>query len=197
LISVKIGHSLDPLILKIYSVIFKKRVINPNIFTIAGLFCGFLAALAISFGYLRIGGSMIIVSGVFDLMDGTIARCSERVTDFGGFLDSVLDRYSDLLIMLGIFIYYLQLHHVLYMILVFVASIGIAIIPYARARAEAALLGCKTGLLERPERLILLIIGLLFDILGYVIIFLAIMTHITVIQRIFFVKKEALKHSKV
>ncbi|MCX8022045.1 MAG: CDP-alcohol phosphatidyltransferase family protein [Syntrophorhabdaceae bacterium] len=197
MISEKIGHSLDPFILEIYRFFFRDKRINPNVITVLGVLLGFLSALAISLGYLKAGGIIIILSGFFDMMDGVIARTSNRVTPFGGFLDSVLDRYSDLTIMLGVFIYYMSIQHIFYGILVFIAAMGIAIIPYARARAEAASFGCKIGLLERPERLIILIAGLLFNLLGYAIIVLAVLSHVTVIQRIFFVMRTARKAEEV
>ncbi len=190
MISAKVGHSLDPLFLKVYSVIFKRKPINPNIFTICGLVLGIITSLSIALGYLLVGAFFLFWSGFFDLMDGAVARSTDKVTEFGGFLDSVLDRYSDLLIMLGIFIYFLMKSDGLYSIVTFFASIGTAIIPYAKARAETSSIKCNTGMLERPERLIILFIGLLLNLLPYALIILAILTHVTVIQRILFVRKE-------
>jgi CDP-diacylglycerol--glycerol-3-phosphate 3-phosphatidyltransferase len=113
------------------------------------------------------------------------------VTSFGGYLDSVVDRYSDLLVMMSISIYFLRLDHPdsLFSMLSFFAAIGAAIIPYAKARAEAASLGCNNGLLERPERIILLTIGLGFDLLRPVVVILAVLSHVTVLQRIFLTKR--------
>jgi len=130
------------------------------------------------------------LSGFFDLMDGSIARNTNNVTVFGGFLDSVLDRYSDLLIMIGVLIYFLMRGDTFYSIVTVFASIGIAIIPYAKARAEASSIQCNTGMLERPERLIILFIGLLFHLLPYAVLVLAVLTHVTVVQRILYVKKK-------
>ena len=193
MISSKIGHSLDPAILTIYRFFFRNRIIDPNVLTLCGTFFGFLSAFSIAFGFLISGGIALLISGFFDLLDGTIARHANRVSPFGGFLDSVLDRYSDLAVMLGIFLFFLHGNEQTYVVVTFIASIGIAIIPYARARAEAASLSCNTGLMERPERIILLLIGLFFNVLHYIVIVLAVLSHVTVIQRIVYVKRKAVK----
>ncbi len=191
MISSKIGHSLDPAILAVYRFFFRNRIIDPNVLTLCGTFFGFLSAFSVACGFLMPGGVAFLMAGFFDLLDGAVARHANRVSSFGGFLDSVLDRYSDLAVMLGIFIFFLNGGERTYAVVTFIASIGIAIIPYARARAEAASLSCTTGLMERPERIVLLLIGLFFNILQYVVIILAVLTHITVIQRIMYVKKKA------
>lgn len=191
MISAKIGHSLDPAILRIYRAFLKSKIINPNTLTVWGAFFGFAAFVSIALDHLIIGGILLLVSGFFDLMDGAIARTTNSITAFGGFLDSVLDRYTDLLVMLGIFIHFLRHGETLYSVMVFIAAIGTAVIPYARARAEAASLRCNTGVLERPERLVIILLGLFFPILGYAVIFLAVLTHVTVIQRMIFVKRQS------
>ena len=128
------------------------------------------------------------------MLDGALARNSGNVTIFGGFLDSVLDRYTDLLVMGGIFFFYMIHGSIRYASITFVAAIGTAIIPYARARAEAVAIQCRSGLLERPERIVLLLIGLFIPaLLSFVIIILAVLTHITVIQRIIYVRRIANK----
>jgi len=193
LISAKFGHSLDPFIIKIYRFFFKDRIINPNILTILGLFFSYLSCIFTALGYIFIAGLALLISGFFDLLDGALARVSKKVTSFGGFLDSVLDRYSDLFILYGILIFFLRRSQVFWCLITAMAMIGIAIIPYAKARAEAASIKCNTGLLERPERLIILLIGMFFHILDYAIVVLAVLSHITVIQRIMFVWKQAYK----
>lgn len=135
------------------------------------------------------GAIFLFVSGFFDVLDGAVARNTDMMTAFGGFFDSVLDRYSDLLVMFGIFIYFLKLADSTFAIVTFFAAIGVAIIPYARARAEAASAKCNSGFLERPERVILLVIGLAFDILRPVVLILAVFTHFTVFQRIWTTRK--------
>jgi CDP-diacylglycerol--glycerol-3-phosphate 3-phosphatidyltransferase len=188
-ISAKIGHALDPFILKIYTFFFKGSKLNPNIFTICGLLFGIVTSFLIAFNHLVAAAVFLFFTGFFDLMDGAIARSTNNVTIFGGFLDSVLDRYTDLFLMLGVFVYFLFSKDTFYMVVTFFATIGIAIIPYVKARAEASSVKCNTGVLERPERLVLLFIGLLFNVLPYIVLILAVLTHVTVIQRMLFVRK--------
>ena len=151
-IASRIGHALDPFILKIYHFVFRNKRIHPNVFTLFGTFFGFVASACIVFEHLLFGALALLLSGFFDILDGALARSSEKVTAFGGFLDSVLDRYTDLLVMGGIFFFYIIHGSIRYASLTFVAAIGTAIIPYARARAEAAAIQCRSGLLERPRR---------------------------------------------
>lgn len=192
MISAKVGHALDPVILKIYRFFLGSRTISPNVISVVGTFFGFLSAVLIALRLLVPGAVALLVSGFFDLLDGALARDAGKVTRFGGFLDSVLDRYSDLLVMGGILVLFARYDNHTYALATFVAAIGTAIIPYARARAEAASFSCRAGLLERPERIALLAVGLLFSaLLGYIIMILAVLTHVTVIQRILHVKRLA------
>ncbi len=190
MIGSKIGHVLDPLILKVVRCIFRKDT-NPNSVTVAGFLIALVAAWVIGAGYLIAGGVILLLSGFMDLADGALARSAGKVTPFGGFLDSVLDRYSDLLPLLGVFVYLIRSGEITGAFLIFVASVGGAVIPYARARAEAAGFSCTTGILERPERTILLLIGLFFNVLVYVAGVLAVLTHVTVAQRIFYVRRQS------
>ncbi|MCS7280235.1 MAG: CDP-alcohol phosphatidyltransferase family protein [Desulfobacterota bacterium] len=189
MLSAKIGHSLDPYVIKIFRIFFLGKHINPTIITLFGFLLGLFSFLSIVFDYLKIGGIFLIVSGYFDLLDGALARNTRKVTVFGGFLDSVLDRYTDLLVISGIGIHFLRGGEISSVVATIVASIGIAIIPYAKARAQAEGLTCNTGILERPERTILLIFGLIFGLVEYIVIILAILSHITVLQRVIFVRK--------
>jgi CDP-diacylglycerol---glycerol-3-phosphate 3-phosphatidyltransferase len=191
LISSRIGHSLDPLIMRVYHFFFRDKRVSPNVLSVVGFLFGLVSLFFIIKGGLLLGGLALLVSGFFDVLDGAVARTYGRVTPYGGFLDSVLDRYTDLGVAFGMLVYFMRQNDMLFTAVTFIAAIGTAIIPYIRARAEAAGLPCKSGFLERPERTILLIIGLCFDLLRPVIILLAILTHLTAIQRIFIVKKAA------
>ena len=191
MIGSKIGHSLDPLLLRVYRFLFRKGRHQPEY---ADPMRPLLfAARSLSSSRQPVGsllaGILLVVSGFFDLLDGAVARNTNMVTPFGGFFDSVLDRYSDLMVMFGISIYFLGTGAPLSSMAAFFAAIGMAIIPYARARAEAASIPCRNGLLERPERVILLSIGLLFHICKPVVFILAVLTHVTVLQRVFLVRK--------
>jgi CDP-diacylglycerol---glycerol-3-phosphate 3-phosphatidyltransferase len=192
-ISSKVGHSLDPAALWVYRLLFRDKVIHPNRLTIIGALFGAASCVAIALDRLIIAAILLFLAGLFDVMDGAVARTMGSMTPFGGFLDSVLDRYTDLLITLGVLIHFLKRGDALLASITFVSAIGIAVIPYAKARAEAASFGCNSGLLERPERIILLFIGLLFNVLPPVITLLAIFTHVTVVQRILYVRRQATK----
>jgi phosphatidylglycerophosphate synthase len=191
-ISSKIGHSLDPFILKVYRVLPMGKTISPNALTLLGAVVAFAAALVILFGRPVLGAFVLAFSGLLDLMDGALARSTDRITPFGGFLDSVLDRYSDLLIMGAILIRFAAEGNMFDVIATCIAAIGVALIPYVKARADAAGLPSNTGLLERPERIIILLCGLCFGLLHYAILVLAVLTHVTVLQRIIHAKSPSL-----
>ncbi len=191
MIGPKIGHRLDPVIASIFRIIFKPEAITPNVLTVGGTLFGFLAAALVFFEHPVLGAVSLLVAGLLDVLDGVLARTTGRVTRFGGFFDSVLDRYTDLGVMGAIMFVYVRHNEFDHALIAFAAVVGTALIPYARARAEAASVSCKTGILERPERTVLLLIGLFVPFtLSYIVIVLAILTHVTVIQRIVHVWKE-------
>ena len=182
----KIGHRLDPYIDYVLKKLFGERG-NPNFFTLLGFFATLAASFLIIKGFWLLSGLAIILSGLFDLFDGVVARRLQKVTAFGGFLDSVLDRYSDLLLLLAILIHYLDKGETALVILTSFVSIGTVLIPYTRARAEAMQVPCNTGLMERAERIILLSAGALFQWMDSILWVMAILTHFTVLQRIYYV----------
>jgi CDP-diacylglycerol---glycerol-3-phosphate 3-phosphatidyltransferase len=185
--------------MRVYRSLFAGRRVTPNVLTMCGLCVSVAASFFAAAGSrLFVAGLLLILAGFFDLLDGAVARNANMVTRFGGFLDSVLDRYSDLLVMFGVSVHFLRVSDPLFSVATFFAAIGVAIIPYARARAEAAALECHNGILERPERVLLLVIGLLFGgiTLKVVVIILAVLTHVTVFQRVWHVRKESLENSK-
>jgi CDP-diacylglycerol---glycerol-3-phosphate 3-phosphatidyltransferase len=190
-ISAKAGHALDPFLVKLYRIVPGKKPINPNVVTILGFLCALGSTVLVASGYPFWAGTFLFVSGFFDLMDGALARSYERVTKFGGFLDSVLDRYSDLAVMAGLSVYFFRRSDMPYVLLTLIASVGVAVIPYTKARAEAASIPCNTGLLERPERTIIILIGMFFNLLKPAVVVLSLLTHVTVIQRILLVKRKA------
>ena len=142
--------------------------ISPDVLTITGLVlngvaCAFFA-LAGGPGYvspamLRVGGLVALAGAIFDMLDGRVARLRGRETRFGAYLDSTMDRYSDMLLYLGLMILYARLGETLLMVLVWVAAFGSFMTSYARARAESLIPQCRVGLMERPERVVLLIAG--------------------------------------
>jgi len=133
--------------------------INPNILTFSGVLISFWAAFEFGYGHFVRGALVIILAGIFDMLDGRVARISGRVSKFGAFYDSVIDRYSDVIILQGLMVYYAREQMLGHVVLVGVAFMGAVLTSYARARAESLIPTCKVGFLERPERIVLLIIG--------------------------------------
>ena len=184
----RIGHRLDPYLNCVLKKLHGVRG-NPNLYTLLGFFATLAASVLIVREQWFSAGLAIVLSGLFDLFDGVVARELGKVTAFGGFLDSVLDRYSDLILLLALVILYLRRDESTLVIVASFVSIGTALIPYTRARAEAAQIPCTIGLIERAERIILLSVGSLFHCMGLILWILAVLTHFTVLQRIWYVWK--------
>ncbi|MGH9406720.1 MAG: CDP-alcohol phosphatidyltransferase family protein [Terriglobia bacterium] len=163
---------------------FVRCGINPNVLTSIGLLVNLTAAYLFAIGYFRWAGAVIILAAIFDLTDGPVARISKRVTPFGGFLDSVLDRYSDLLLLTGLLVYYSRSDRFWYVVLVAACMIGAIMTSYTRARAENVIGSCKVGFLERPERIVLLIIGGLADRMAPVLWVIVVLSNLTVVHRV-------------
>jgi CDP-diacylglycerol--glycerol-3-phosphate 3-phosphatidyltransferase len=189
MLSNRLGHRLDPYLYQAFKKILGEKG-NPNLFTLLGFFSTLAASLLILKEYWILAGLSIVLSGLFDLLDGAIARSLGKTTVWGGFFDSVVDRYSDLIFLLALTSYYLREADPDLVILASVAAIGTALIPYVRAKAEALQLSCQIGLMERAERIILLSLGTLFNCMEPVLWILAILTHFTVLHRIYAVWKE-------
>lgn len=164
--------------------------INPNILTFTGVVISFWAAWEFSYGGFRRGGLVIILAGLFDMLDGEVARVSRSETRFGAFYDSVIDRYSDIMILQGLMVYYARKQMLGYVVLVGVVVMGAVLTSYARARAESLIPSCKVGFMERPERIVLLIIGGLANRMEAVLWILAVLGNWTVMQRIYYTRKE-------
>ena len=133
---------------------------------------------------LKLGGAIALVAAVFDMLDGRVARARGRGTKFGAFLDSTMDRYSDMLLYMGLLILYARLERTGLMVLVWVAAFGSFMTSYARARAESLIPRCPVGMMERPERIVLVIAGALFNKMVPVLWVIAILSNLTAIQRI-------------
>ena len=164
--------------------------IHPNYLTLIGFLFTILAAFYLAKGKFFSAGILIIVAGVFDMLDGRVARITNNVTRFGAFFDSVLDRYSDIAIYLGLMVYYSKGQRISYVLLSGVAMVGSVMTSYTRARAESLIPLCKVGFMERPERLVLLIIGMLSNRMAPVLWVIASFSNITVIHRIIYTWKE-------
>jgi CDP-diacylglycerol--glycerol-3-phosphate 3-phosphatidyltransferase len=164
--------------------------INPNILTFTGVLISFWAAWNFGYGQFLRGGSIVILAGLFDMLDGEVARISKSETRFGAFYDSVIDRYSDIIILQGLMVHYARQQMLGYVVLVGVVFMGAIMTSYARARAECLIPTCKVGFMERPERVVLLIIGGLTNRMEAVLWILAILGNWTVINRIYYTWKE-------
>lgn len=179
MISGRFGHFLDrPL-----APVAKRVSVNPNLLTIAGFLITVAAAFVMPFK-LFLGGFLIILGGLFDMFDGIVARTNGKSTKFGAFLDSTLDRYADSFIYSGGAWYFFRTGSWEGVLFAAGGLVGALLISYVRARAEGLGIECKAGLMERPERIVLLAFGCMTGWLFPVIILLFFLSHITVIQRI-------------
>src|ERR1700730_1217642 len=173
--------------------------VSPNMLTGIGLVLSIVTAIVIAQGYLFIGGWLVLFAGIFDMFDGAMARVRHAATTFGAFFDSTLDRYSESIILLGLLLYTLQrpdLHDAIWpfaneqhwmITLIFIAVVGSLMVSYTKARAEGLGLECKTGLLARPERVVILAIGLLSGTSIWAVALLAILSQVTAIERVVYV----------
>lgn len=164
--------------------------INPNILTFTGVLFSFWAAWHFGHGEFRAGATVVILAGLFDMLDGEVARVSGTETRFGAFYDSVIDRYSDIILLQGLMVWYARQQRLEYVVLVGVAFMGAVMTSYTRARAESLIANCKVGFMERPERIVLLILGGLFNRMEAVLWVLAVLGNWTVINRIYYTWKE-------
>ncbi len=165
--------------------------INPNALTFLGLIINIAAAWQFARGRFLIAGLVVIGAGIFDLVDGPVARTTNRVTRFGGFLDSVVDRYSDLALYMGLLVYYATINRFFYIVLTAIVMTGSVMVSYTRARAENSIPSCKVGFLERPERIVLIIIGALTDRMAPVLWVIAVFSNVTVIHRMIYTWEQA------
>lgn len=166
---------LQQLIYKIINPVVKgliKMGVTPNVITTTGLVLNIVAAALFiyagylareeSFFYVGLGGGVVLFAGLFDMLDGRVARMGNKVSRFGAFYDSVLDRYSELFTLFGLFFFLVLQGYEAWAIVAFVALIGSIMVSYVRARAEGLGLECKVGLMQRPERVVLTSLGALF-----------------------------------
>lgn len=145
--------------------------ITPNFITTTGLVLNILAAALFIYAglyksgelaYVGWGGALVLFAGLFDMMDGRLARLGNMQSTFGALYDSVLDRYSELFTLFGIFYYLILQGYVVGSIITFLALIGSIMVSYVRARAEGLDLDCKVGLMQRPERVVITSLAAIF-----------------------------------
>ena len=164
--------------------------VHPNILTLVGMLINIVAMILFYKGFFQWGAIVVIFAGIFDIVDGEVARRTNRVTKFGAFFDSVIDRYSDLLLLLGLIGWFARINRLQYVWLTGLCLIGSVLTSYTRARAESLIPACKVGFLERPERIVLLVIGALTDRMAAALWVMAILSNWTVSQRIWYTWRE-------
>ncbi len=184
MLSAKLGHFLD----KPLSPFTKKIPLSPNFLTVTGFFITVVAAFIIPHN-LKIGGIMILIGGIFDMLDGIVARTKGKGSRFGAFLDSVLDRYSDAFIFLALAWYFAEKGSHTGAFICIGILVGAFLISYTRARAEGLGESCHVGIMERPERIILIVFAILTGWLIPILWIMLILTHFTVFQRIIYVRR--------
>ncbi len=166
-----------------------KMGLTPNIVTLLGLAVAGASAYLISIGSLWAGGIVLLASGVFDLFDGALARLTGRTSKFGALLDSVVDRVSEAVILLGLLVFYIQRSCTEGLVLVYLALAGSIMVSYLRARAEGLGIECNVGVMTRPERVVTLGIGLIVGqwwptVVLIVLGVIAGLTFLTTVQRL-------------
>ena len=161
--------------------------VSPNVISVIGFLLMVGVAIVLANGYLFLGGILIIFAGIFDALDGMLARMMESTSRFGAFLDSTLDRFSEAIIYLGLFIYYLGQNQQVELVLIYATVVGSLMVSYARARAEGIGVALKEGMFTRFERIFLLVVGLLLNQVTLVLWVLAILTNVTAVQRMYLV----------
>lgn len=165
--------------------------LKPNTMTLAGLGLNIAGAAFLSQGLMTPGGLVILLAGPFDALDGTMARQLGQPTKFGAFVDSVTDRWSEMLIFLGLLYYYLQQGAPLASILVFAATMGSVMVSYTKARAESLGFDCNVGVLTRMERYLVMAPALALNLPMVALWAIAVLANVTALQRALYVRQQA------
>jgi len=163
--------------------------ITPNALTLIGLAVSIVAAYVVATGHFFIGGVVVLFAGLFDLLDGALAKFNKQATIFGAILDSTVDRISEASIFCGLLFYFMSTGSNLEIILIFLVVVGSFLVSYVRARAEGLGLKCQVGWFTRAERIVVLTIGLLLNQVLIILWILAVFVYITVFQRLHYLRK--------
>jgi CDP-diacylglycerol--glycerol-3-phosphate 3-phosphatidyltransferase len=158
--------------------------IHPNTLTLIGLLINVAAAWALGRDHFVTAGVIMIVANIFDFIDGKVAHITNTVSQFGAFWDSTLDRFSDISLFLGLIYLYSDLRRTDYVLVAALAMMFTIMTSYARARAESLIEKCKVGFMERPERIVLFMIGAFTDRMGAVLWVILVLSIVTVANRI-------------
>jgi CDP-diacylglycerol--glycerol-3-phosphate 3-phosphatidyltransferase len=164
--------------------------IHPNILTFVGVLINVAAAWALALGRFMLAGVIMIVANIFDFIDGKVAQELEAVSRFGGFWDSVIDRFSDISLFIGLIYLYSRLGRTDYVMITALAMMFAIMTSYTRARAESLIPKCKVGFMERPERIVLFMIGAFTNRMAAVMWVILVLSIVTVADRIFYTWRE-------
>ena len=187
-ISERLHHLAEPV-----SKVIAKTGLPPNAVTFFGFGLNIVAAWALATGHFLIGGFLVLFAGVFDLLDGALARVTGKGTIFGALLDSTIDRYSEAVLLFGLLIYFARRHDATEVMLLFATVAGSMLISYIRARAEALGLDAEVGIMRRTVRICTLALGLLINQVLIFLWILAILTNFTAGQRLLYVWRRTRK----
>ena len=164
-----------------------KTGLTPNTLTVLGFLVSAAAAGVIAADHLLVGGLVVLFAGLFDLLDGALARARGQATRFGALLDSTLDRLSEAALLFGLLVLYARQDSTQGILLSGAVLVGSLLVSYVRARAEGLGLKCEVGLFTRPERVIVLALGLMLDQVLVALWVMAVLTYVTVAQRLLYI----------
>ena len=164
--------------------------IHPNVLTLVGVCINLAAAWALALGRFVLAGGIMVAANLFDFIDGKVAHASGTASEFGGFWDSVMDRFSDLALFLGLVYLYGSLQRPDYVLVTALAMIFTVLTSYTRARAESLIEKCKVGFMERPERIVLFMIGAFTNRMAAVLWVILVLSVLSVAGRIFHTWRE-------
>jgi phosphatidylglycerophosphate synthase len=167
--------------------------VSPNVVTLIGLFVNLVSGVLIGVGAIVAGGIVLLFASVFDILDGAVARVTGKVYRYGAFLDSTTDRYAEIFTYVGLLAYFVYNGHTRVEPMLIVAALsGSVLVSYVRARAQSLGYVCDGGLLARPERVVITVLGLLIPpFLLPALWILAVLTNVTAVQRIWFVWQQS------
>lgn len=160
--------------------------IHPNVLTLVGVCINIAAAWALALGRFVLAGIIMVVANLFDFIDGKVAHESGTASAFGGFWDSVMDRFSDLALFLGLIYLYANLNRPDYVLITALAMTFTVLTSYTRAKAESLIVKCKVGFMERPERIVLFMIGAFTNRMAAVLWVILVLSVLTVANRIYY-----------
>ncbi len=168
-----------------------KTGITPNVITLFSLLMGLLAGISLALHQMATGLVFVILMGIFDILDGQLATSANLTSQFGAVLDSTVDRYSEAFVYMGLGFYFYRLEQPWWILIVSLVLIGSFSTSYVRAKAESINYTCPSGLMQRSERIVALIIGILFQgmVLKVLLLLMAILTNYTTLQRVVFIRK--------